>query len=261
MRSAFFRLWPLFLGIFVITAATIAHQTINQLTVSEQEFALLGEGLQVNDLLPAIYEPPVQTWFRPPGPLRVGLQAGHWKNGELPDELQNLRERGGGTRGGGKYEWEVNLEIAQKTAVLLEKEGIQVDILPATIPPDYWADAFIAIHADGSLDSRVSGFKVAAPWRDRSGNGARLAGLIESSYASSTNLRIDPNVTPNMRGYYAFNWRRYQHSLHPMTTAVILETGFLTNPSDQRLIIYDQERSAQAIAKAILNFLSTIKPS
>ena len=37
-------------------------------------------------------------WQRPDGPPRVGLQVGHWKTQELPDELQRIRERGGGPR-------------------------------------------------------------------------------------------------------------------------------------------------------------------
>ncbi|MBP7134151.1 N-acetylmuramoyl-L-alanine amidase [Patescibacteria group bacterium] len=233
-----------------------AVSRLSPVSSSQEEFETLGGGINLSDLLPHLYEPPVQTWVRPPGPLRVGLQAGHWKNGELPDELSNLRERGGGTRGGGKYEWETNLEIAQTAKTLIEKEQIIVDILPATIPPDYWADIFISIHADGSTDTSVSGFKVAAPWRDRTGRGAAFAALLEATYASTTNLRIDPNVTANMRGYYAFNWRKYEHSIHPMTTAVILETGFLTNPSDQRLLIRNQGVAAKAIAEAVFAYLN-----
>ena len=108
--------------------------------------------------------PDFSDWQRPDGPPRVGLQAGHWKAQELPDELQRLRERGGGTSGGGKAEWEVNLAIVEETAFLLRAQGIVVDILPATIPKAYWADVFIAIHADGNTNPNVSGFKVASAY-------------------------------------------------------------------------------------------------
>src|SRR5688572_28498357 len=35
--------------------------------------------------------------------LRIALQAGHWRNSEVPDELDGLRDNGG-TRGGGRDE-------------------------------------------------------------------------------------------------------------------------------------------------------------
>jgi hypothetical protein len=195
-----------------------------------------------------------KDWKRPDGPLKVALQAGHWKANEAPEELKRLKERTG-TSGGGKAEWQVNLEIANKTKTLLEAKGIQVEILPATIPPDYWADLFIAIHADGNLNTAVSGYKAAPPRRDLTGKAQSFAELLNSEYESATGLSYDPNVTRNMSGYYAFNWRRYEHSLHPMTTAVILETGFLTNANDRRIIVNDQIKSATGIANAVVKFL------
>lgn len=204
---------------------------------------------------PLVSEPIAVPWKRPEGPLRVGLQVGHWKNRDLPDELGRLRERGGGSRGGGKAEWEVNLAIAEAVSPLLEADGVVVDILPATVPPGYWADAFIAIHADGNSNPDVSGFKAASPRRDRTGQAARLANMLEAEYGAATGFRLDPNVTRNMRGYYAFNWRRYGHAIHPMTPGAIIETGFLTSPSDRRLLIGNPQLPARAIANGIIRFL------
>lgn len=197
----------------------------------------------------------LSKWGRPEGPIRVGLQVGHWKNNELPDELRRLREAGGGAKNGSVAEWEVNLAIAEETKKILEKEGVLVDILPATIPPGYYADAVVAIHADGSTNPTTSGFKVAAPRRNVSGKAGELVKIIEEEYQTQTNLEIDPNISRNMTGYYAFNWRRYEHSTHPMAPAVILETGFLTNPSEARLLINRPELPAQAIADSLLKFL------
>ena len=198
--------------------------------------------------------PNIFSWQRPNVLPTVGLQVGHWKNNELPDELERLRKRGGGTRGGGKAEWEVSLKIAREAAIILQDQGIVVDILPATVPPSYWADVFIAIHADGSGDPQVSGFKVATTWRDYSGQGRNFVSLLEQEYQKATGLRIDQNVTHNMRGYYAFNWRHYEHAVHPMTTAVILETGFLTNPRDRSLLINNFQKPVQGIVQAVLKF-------
>lgn len=196
----------------------------------------------------------IYDWKRPEGPAKVALQAGHWKNDELPEELSGLRGSTGAT-GGGKAEWEVNLAIAQKAKEILEARGVVVDILPATVPVRYWADAFVAIHADGNTDTRVSGFKLAHPRRDMSGKAPELLTFIEKSYGAATNLEKDPNVSRNMRGYYAFAWWRRDHAVHPKAASVIIETGFLTSPRDRRVIVGTPEISAQGIAGGILGFL------
>ncbi|RJQ14358.1 N-acetylmuramoyl-L-alanine amidase [Candidatus Parcubacteria bacterium] len=195
-----------------------------------------------------------QNWERPEGPLRVGVQVGHWQLENVPEELSGLR-RTAGTQGGGKKEWEVALAIAQELQALLESKGVVVDLLPATIPPRYFADVFVSIHADGSTDTRVSGFKAAAPWRDYTGKSQELVSIFNEEYAKTTGMKQDSNISRRMRGYYAFNWRRYEHSIHPMTVAMIVETGFLTNPQDQRILINTPERPAQGIANTIFKFL------
>jgi len=192
-------------------------------------------------------------WRRPPGPPRIALQAGHWKAAEAPAEQARLRTNG--TRGGGKQEWEVNLEIARRTARILEEAGLEVEILPTTIPPGYWADLFIAIHADGNPSASVSGFRAAAPRRDVTGRAEEFVRLLERSYGEATGLPRYPTVTRRMTGYYAFNWRRYEHALHPMTTGVILETGFLTSPLDRAVIVHEPARAARGIADAIRQHL------
>jgi N-acetylmuramoyl-L-alanine amidase len=198
----------------------------------------------------------LRNWQRPDVPPKVALQVGHYRNDEFPKELEKLRGNTGATAEG-VAEWEVNLKIAELAKQYIEQKnlGITVEILPATVPPKYWADVFIAIHADGSEDARKSGFKVAVPWRDFTGSGDRLVKIIEDNYGSATGLEIDPNVTRNMRGYYAFSWWRYEHAIHPMTTAVILETGFLTNVHDRQIIVSNPEVSAQAIADSVVQYL------
>lgn len=256
MHLSFVRLqhW-LVLLVFVLGVGALfqAHQAFGFLSRSEFDIIEdLGEASE------PLFEPFIDqyaNWTRPPGPLRLGIQAGHWNSKDLPEELQNLRERTG-TQGGGTTEWELNLDVARRTAKLLEAQGFAVDILPATIPPDYWADLFIAIHADGSTDRQANGFKMAAPWRDRTGKSTQYLPLFEQVYASTTKLHHDAeNVTANMRGYYAFNWRRYEHSIHPMTPALIIEMGFLTNPGDARYLTRNQNTVAQAIADGVVQAL------
>lgn len=200
----------------------------------------------------------LSDWKRPEGPPRVGLQVGHWNSNELPDELQRIRGNTGAS-GGGKAEWEVNYEIASRTKSLLEPAGIEVDILPATVPPQYWADVFVSIHADGSLDPDKTGFKAATPRRDLTGKANSLLEAVERSYENTTGLPKDPNVTRNMKGYYAFSYWRYDHAVHPMTTALILETGFLTSASDREIIVKQPQLSAKGLSEGILSFLKDSK--
>jgi hypothetical protein len=198
----------------------------------------------------------LRNWKRPDAPPTVALQVGHWKNEEVPDELHRLRGNTGAS-GGGKSESEVMYVIAEMAAELLRKEGITVELLPATIPPHHWADAFVSIHADGSEDTSKTGYKLAAPRRDFTGNSEELLLAIEGSYGKKTSLPLDPNVTRNMRGYYGFSWWRYEHAIHPMAASVILETGFLTNPSDRSLLINNPEISAHGLADGIIAYLKT----
>jgi hypothetical protein len=218
---------------------------------AEEEFGDIASSLFESEFDRVARE--LADWKRPDGPFKVTLQAGHWKANEAPEEFPNLRSRTG-TSGGGKSEWQVNLEIAQKTQALLRLEGIEAEILPATVPVDYWADLFISIHADGNLDTSINGYKAAAPRRDLSGRSEDFVKVLEAEYKKSTELAYDPNVTRNMRGYYAFNWRRYDHAIHPKTTGVILETGFLSNAHDRQIIVNNQQKAAEGIVNAIMQF-------
>jgi N-acetylmuramoyl-L-alanine amidase len=207
------------------------------------------------------YPGPIPTpadWEPPEGPVRIALQAGHWRANEAPLELSGLRDNG--TAWQGTAEWEANLEIAQTAGAMLEELGYEVDILPAVVPPGYRAHLFIAIHADGSNDPSASGFRVASPRSDATGRASQVADLLERSYGLATGLRLLPTVTRRMRSYYAFNFRRYEHALHPMTIGVIIETGFLTSADDRRIILGDPERAARGIVEAVKAYPVTRDP-
>ncbi|HET9949765.1 MAG TPA: N-acetylmuramoyl-L-alanine amidase [Longimicrobiales bacterium] len=208
------------------------------------------------------YPGPIPTpadWRPPEGPVRIGLQAGHWKADEAPDELRGLRDNG--ARAEGLAEWEVNLEIARRAAAMLEELGYEVDILPAVVPPGYRAHLFISIHADASADPRASGYRVAAPRRDATGRAEQAAAVLAEAYGEETGLRLLPTATRRMRNYYAFNFRRYEHALHPMTIAVILETGFITSDADRKVIVSDPDRAARGIVAAVVALPVTPPPA
>lgn len=197
--------------------------------------------------------PPAAVW-NPPGAKRVGLQAGHWLVEEAPGELRPL---GPGSSGGGKSEWEVNLEIAEKTAALLRDAGVEVDVLPTTLPERYRAHAFIALHADGDVTGRLSGFKITRPvFSAIPETDDRLVERLNDAYQPVTGLaRDDEHISRRMLGYYAFNSRRYCHAIAPGVPAAIVEMGFLTNASDRMLLINRQDLAARGLADGILAFL------
>ena len=208
------------------------------------------------------YPGPIPTpadWAPPEGPVRIALQAGHWRADEAPRELRGLRRNG--TRWRETPEWEVNLEIVRQAGAMLEEMGYEVDILPAVVPPSYRAHLFIAIHADGSNDPNASGYRVAAPRRDATGRASQVVALLEKSYGEATGIKRLPAATRRMRNYYAFNFRRYEHALHPMTIAVILETGFLTSRRDRQVLVDHPERAARGIVAAVTAFPVTPPPT
>lgn len=197
--------------------------------------------------------PPAAVW-NPPGPKRVGLQAGHWRVEEVPPELGRL---GPGTSGGGRAEWQVNLDLAQRAAGLLREAGVEVEVLPATVPPGYRAHAFLSIHADGDEAGVLRGYKLA-----RAGFSAtpeaddHLLATLYAAYGQATGLpRDDLHVSRRMTAYYAFNSRRYCHAVAPGVPAAILEAGFLTNAIDRQVLLGRPDAAAQGIAEGLLRYL------
>ncbi len=194
---------------------------------------------------------------RPSGQdIRVGIQVGHWRNSELPDELSMLR----GSTGAMGADWrevDVNLEVSRRIAEILASFGIQVDMLPATVPAGYRADAFVAIHADANRDANLSGFKLArSKWSTLRQEDDALVADITAAYRAATGLEWHARtITDRMTQYYAFN-PKIEHSVGAATPAVIVELGFLTNARDQELMRNQPETLAEAIALGILDFLA-----
>lgn len=192
----------------------------------------------------------------PPLQARVGLQVGHWERDRLPDELAPLRAQGGAAAAG-YDEVDINYAVALKVADLLRARGVTVDILPATIPPGYRADAFIALHCDANNDPGVGGYKLARygdsaiPARDDA-----LLNAIVAAYGPVTGQRIDGLISRAMTYYYAFNSADFAHAIAPQTPGVIIELGFLTNSADRALLVGQQPTIAQGVANGIIAFLS-----
>jgi hypothetical protein len=182
---------------------------------------------------------------------RIGLQVGHWKINELPDELAQLRTASG-AHVAGYAEPEVNRDIALRVAELLAREGVLVDVLPATVPPGYHADAFISLHCDGSLNPVTRGYKLATPWYTSAAS-QLLLDAVSEEYGITTGMPLTYNITVDMRGYYAFGY--HEHSIDSATPAVIVEMGYLTNAADRELLVGSPDLIAEGLAHGILRYL------
>jgi N-acetylmuramoyl-L-alanine amidase len=185
---------------------------------------------------------------------RVGIQVGHLDAAKLPTELEKLSWNFGASAGG-VNEVDVNQTVADATAAILRGKGITVDVLPATIPPSYEADAFLTLHADGNEDTTVSGYKAVGSFWDANGRSAQLASLVGDKYGATTKMELDGVITEDMTQYYAFNYNRFVHAVSPKTPAAILELGFITNASDRKIMTRQTAGISNTIASAILEFL------
>ena len=187
-------------------------------------------------------------------PWRVGIQAGHWQIDQLPDEQRRLRPDTGAV-------WHVlteaavNLEIARRVVRQLQEAGVSAELLPATVPPGYDADAFVAVHADDGGGADAVGWKISAPWRASEAS-RLLRDDIARTYAQTSGLAEDRyGISFNMRGYYGFSWYRFEHAVAPTTPAAIIETGFLTSAADRAVIVDDPERTARGISLGVIAYL------
>ena len=188
------------------------------------------------------------------GPPRVGIQIGHDGAAEQPGELAHLRFNTGGFADG-MSELSVNRSVAEALRQVLETEGVTVDLLRATPPVAYHADLLLAVHADSVSDTARTGYKSAYFDPPRSGLEPELKRFVDTSYLHATGLHDDTeNTTGAMRHYYAFNFRSYQHTVHPATPALIVELGYLSNPSDAALL-REPDVLAHALAGGVIRFL------
>ena len=200
--------------------------------------------------------PPAPLYDPPDGePGRA--QAGHWLDEQVPPELGRLQ---GGAVGGGKQEWEVNLDVAQRTAALLSAGGHRGrrsarDRPEATGPtsssrcmPTVTRLAKATASKSRDLASARSRTSTITWWTCSTRSTAPIPGCR----ATTTHISL------RMRYYYAFNSRRYCHAVAPGVPQAIVEMGYLTSPIDRQFLIGDPDRLARGLADSIQVFLSTL---
>lgn len=176
-------------------------------------------------------------------------------------------DSGSGTKGilSGVPEYQITLAISFKLKDLLEKKGAKVvmtreinevdisNIERAEIANRAKADLFVRIHADGNTNPSLNGISVTYPARDQ-----RTKKIyIESERAAQVVLDELPATTGAMKNkasarkdIVGFNWAK--------VPAILVETGYLTNPREDELLNTDdyQWKVAQGICNGILRFFS-----
>jgi N-acetylmuramoyl-L-alanine amidase len=169
----------------------------------------------------------------------VGIVAGHkgYDPGAVCDD--------------GLTEADVNYAVAVEVVNLLQRRGIEADLLDEYDDrlTDYQARALVSIHADSCNIPGATGFKVARVTHSAIPEAEdALVACINQEYATQTGLPLHPaSITDNMTNYHAFN------EIHPSTPGVIIETGFLL---DDRFILESRPKVvARGIAAGILCFL------
>ncbi len=174
---------------------------------------------------------------------------------DLPPELAPISKQLG-TYGGGRNEPQLALDIAERTAALLRAQGVVVDILPATVPTGYTADAFLSLHADGAASSSRRGYKVSTRYESKVAvQDAMLVEMLTEDYNAATGMPQDYRIGAAMREYYAFAPLRPNYRVSLYTPSAIIEMGFMTNAADREVLFNAADRVAQGLANGIMRFL------
>jgi N-acetylmuramoyl-L-alanine amidase len=178
---------------------------------------------------------------RDPLRFRVGVVSGHrgYDPGAVCDD--------------GLTEAEINHTVALEVVDLLERKGVQVDLLDEFDErlDDYQADALVSIHADSCNIPGATGFKVARVTESAIPEAEdRLVACLNQEYGQYTGLPQHPaSITDNMTNYHAFR------EIAPLTPGAIIEIGFLYE--DRDLLQNRPKVVARGTAAGILCFLNS----
>ena len=165
-----------------------------------------------------------------------------------------------GAIGNGLYESEINLSVALKVEKLLNQKGIQVvmtrrddrtlglttDRVPVGVNAN--ADAFVSIHANSNgTDTTANGTETYySTASTRANDSKQLAIFIQN--------RLYPALDTRNRGVKTAGFWVIDKNPLP---AVLVELGFIRNPSDSRKLASDtyRNKAAEAIALGIQDYL------
>ncbi len=205
---------------------------------SNAEIRILPPDVQAAQAIEPITVLGVPPEFDPSKPL-VGVVSGH--KGYDP----------GAVCPDGMSEVEINHAIAVEVVSLLNRRGVQADLLEEFDDrlTDYQSDALVSIHSDSCNIPGASGFKVARVTDSAIPEAEdQLVTCLQQEYAAYTGLSHHPaSITDGMTGYHAFS------EITPHTPGAIIEAGFMLD--DRYLLQYKPKIVARGIAAGILCFL------
>lgn len=134
------------------------------------------------------------------------------------------------------------LQAAGANVVMTRESDIFVDLRKrVAVSHQASADAFISIHYDANEDSSVSGFTTYYT----NGYQQKLAEYVHEGLASKVNLK---DRGPRFGNYLVLRENRQN--------AILLELGYLSNPSEERAITTDyyREQATLGIYQGLLNY-------
>jgi len=175
---------------------------------------------------------------------------------------------GGGTSGvvTGDREADLNLAVALRVRALLRRAGVTVvmtrtttshtsmgNIARARIANRAHAALFLRIHADGSTDPHAAGMHTLYPalrrgWTDDVYAASRRAAEVVQRELL-TALGFPDRGLQERLDFTGFNWSN--------VPVILVEMGFMTNPTEDRLLATDAYRSRAAVGlcRGTLRFL------
>lgn len=176
--------------------------------------------------------------------MKICIDAGH--GGKDPGAIGQANTK----------EKDVVLSIALKVGKILKNNGIETIYTRTTDKyvelsdrvkksNDAFCDLFLSIHANGVNDKSAHGQETYC--YTKGGTGEKLAINIQNEIVKATGLT-------NRGVKYSTNLYTLKHTKAP---AALVETAFLTNPEEEKLLKNAswQEKIAKAIAKGVLTTL------
>jgi N-acetylmuramoyl-L-alanine amidase len=184
-------------------------------------------------------KPVEQRLAQSPGPIRVGIIAGHqgFDSGSVCSD--------------GLTEVEINSAVANMVVSDLQSRDVRADLLDEfDVRLDrYSGTALVSIHSDSCtyINELATGFKIAgSAYTDSS----QLSICIEQSFKNVTNLRYNENtITPHMTDYHAFR------KIAQGTPAIIIEVGFMN--LDRDILTNGKDQLSRGLVEGILCYLDS----
>ena len=200
-----------------------------------------ADGLSALIHKPVAARPVKQRLAQSPGPIRIGIIAGHKgsDSGAVCDD--------------GLTELEITERIATLVVNHLNQQGIRAMLLEEFDAQlqGFSGTALISIHADSCqyYNELATGYKLSGSSRTDS---SQLSICMELGYSEATHLPYHANtITPHMTDYHAFRL------IAPGTPAIILETGFMN--LDRELLTTRHEVAVGGIVNGIACFLESLE--